>query len=125
MGYVFLALALMAGATKGYCGKKTSGFVSGFRDSMLANMIRMLLCIAIGMVLILAGAIGNLIDSMFYGMIFTQSTPLTVATFGEGYSTFLMGKVVDMFHFPLFQWNNVPNCLAACPALTKSGIMPF
>ena len=47
MGYVFLALALIAGATKGYCGKKTSGFVSGFRDSMLANMIRMLLCIAI------------------------------------------------------------------------------
>ena len=58
MGYVFLVLALMAGATKGYCGKKTSGFVSGFRDSMLANMIRMLLCIAIGMVLILAGGHG-------------------------------------------------------------------
>ena len=68
--------------------------------------------ILIGMALILAGAIGNLIDSMFYGMIFTQSTPLTVATFGEGYSTFLMGKVVDMFHFPLFQWNNVPNWLS-------------
>lgn len=58
MGYVFLVLALLAGATKGYCGKKTSGFVSGFRDSMLANMIRMLLCIAIGMVLILAGGHG-------------------------------------------------------------------
>ena len=67
--------------------------------------------ILIGMALILAGAIGNLIDSMFYGMIFTQSTPLTVATFGEGYSTFLMGKVVDMFHFPLFQWNSVPSWL--------------
>lgn len=61
MGYVFLALALMAGATKGYCGKKTSGFVSGFRDSMLANMIRMLLCIAIGMVLILAGDHGAML----------------------------------------------------------------
>ena len=68
--------------------------------------------VLVGLVLILAGAIGNLIDSMFYGMIFTQSTPLSVATFGQGYSTFLMGKVVDMFHFPLFQWNSVPNWLS-------------
>lgn len=68
--------------------------------------------VIVGLVLILAGAIGNLIDSMFYGMIFTASTPLTVATLGEGYSTFLMGKVVDMFYFPLFQWNNVPGWLS-------------
>ena len=64
--------------------------------------------VMIGLALILAGAIGNLLDSMFYGLIFTQSTPLTIATLGEGYSTFLMGKVVDMFYFPLFQWNNIP-----------------
>ena len=68
--------------------------------------------VLIGLTLILAGAIGNLVDSMFYGMIFTASTPLTVATLGEGYSTFLMGKVVDMFYFPLFQWNNVPDFLS-------------
>ena len=68
--------------------------------------------VIVGLVLILAGAIGNPIDSMFYGMIFTASTPLTVATLGEGYSTFLMGKVVDMFYFPLFQWNNVPDWLS-------------
>ena len=68
--------------------------------------------VIVGLVLILAGAIGNLIDSMFYGMIFTASTPLTVATLGEGYSTFLMGKVVDMFYFPLLQWNNVPDWLS-------------
>ena len=61
--------------------------------------------------MILAGAVGNLIDSMFYGMIFTLSTPTTVATLGEGYSTFMMGKVVDMFYFPLFQWNSVPGWL--------------
>lgn len=65
----------------------------------------------IGLAMILAGAIGNVIDSMFYGVIFTQSTPLEVATFGEGYSTFMMGKVVDMFYFPLFQWNSVPSWL--------------
>lgn len=68
--------------------------------------------VIVGLVLIMAGAIGNLIDSMFYGMIFTASTPLSVATLGEGYSTFLMGKVVDMFYFPLFQWNNVPDFLS-------------
>mgnify|MGYP003301914394 CR=1 FL=1 len=67
--------------------------------------------VVIGLALILAGAIGNLVDSMFYGMIFTQSTPTTVATLGEGYSTFMMGKVVDMFYFPLFQWNSVPGWL--------------
>ncbi len=67
--------------------------------------------VTIGLAMILAGAIGNLIDSMFYGMIFTASTPATVATFGEGYSTFMMGKVVDMFYFPLFQWNSVPRWL--------------
>lgn len=67
--------------------------------------------VIIGLAMILAGAVGNLIDSMFYGMIFTQSTPTTVATLGEGYSTFMMGKVVDMFYFPLFQWNSVPGWL--------------
>ena len=65
----------------------------------------------IGLAMILAGAVGNLLDSMVYGMIFTASTPLTVATLGEGYSSFLMGKVVDMFYFPLFQWNSVPSWL--------------
>ena len=67
--------------------------------------------VTIGLAMILAGAVGNLIDSMFYGMIFTQSTPTTVATLGEGYSKFMMGKVVDMFYFPLFQWNSVPRWL--------------
>ena len=66
----------------------------------------------IGLAMILAGAVGNLIDSIFYGVIFTASTPLTVATFGEGYGSLLMGKVVDMFYFPLFQWNSVPNWLS-------------
>ena len=68
--------------------------------------------VLVGLTLVLAGAIGNLVDSMFYGMIFTASTPLTVATLGEGYSTFLMGKVVDMFYFPLFQWNSCPEWLS-------------
>ena len=68
--------------------------------------------VLVGLTLVLAGAIGNLVDSMFYGVIFTASTPLSVATLGEGYSTFLMGKVVDMFYFPLFQWNSCPEWLS-------------
>jgi signal peptidase II len=54
--------------------------------------------------LILAGAIGNLVDCMFYGLVFDASTPYSVSGFvplGEGYAPFLMGKVVDMFYFPL------------------------
>ena len=55
---------------------------------------------------VLAGAAGNLIDCLFYGLIFDASTPFTVSQFvpfGEGYSTFLHGKVVDMFYFPIIQ----------------------
>ncbi len=48
MGYIFLAIALAAGATKGYCGKMTSGYVNEYKDAMLANTIRMILCILIG-----------------------------------------------------------------------------
>ena len=68
--------------------------------------------VLIGFGLILAGAIGNIIDSAFYGLIFSASTPDTVAHFGGHYAGFMMGKVVDMFYFPLFQWNNVPGFLS-------------
>ena len=59
--------------------------------------------------MILAGAMGNMVDSMFYGLIFNASTPFTVASFvpfGSGYADFLTGKVVDMFYFPIidFYW---------------------
>jgi signal peptidase II len=54
--------------------------------------------------LIFAGAIGNIIDSAFYGVIFNDSYG-QVSTFfpeGGGYASFLHGRVVDMFYFPLF-----------------------
>ena len=54
--------------------------------------------------MILAGALGNLIDCMFYGLCFEASSYHNIATLvpmGEGYAPFLMGKVVDMFYFPL------------------------
>ena len=63
---------------------------------------QMVVCIS----LILAGAIGNIIDSAFYGMIFNESSYMQLATFfpkGGGYASFLHGKVVDMFYFPIIE----------------------
>lgn len=54
--------------------------------------------------MVLAGAAGNIFDSMFYGLIFNSSSEYYVSyfvPFGTGYAPFLMGKVVDMFYFPL------------------------
>ena len=59
----------------------------------------------ISVTLIIAGALGNIIDSAFYGLIFNQSYH-SVAEFmpeAGGYATFLHGKVVDMFYFPMIQ----------------------
>jgi signal peptidase II len=55
--------------------------------------------------LILAGAAGNIIDSLFYGMIFTDSWGRVAAMFpeGGGYAPFLQGKVVDMLYFPVIK----------------------
>ena len=55
--------------------------------------------------LILAGALGNIIDSAFYGMIFSESLGSAATLFPEegGYGSFLHGRVVDMFYFPLYK----------------------
>ncbi len=56
--------------------------------------------------LIMAGALGNIIDSAFYGMVFSESYFNQIAVAfpeGGGYATFLHGKVVDMFYFPLIK----------------------
>lgn len=55
--------------------------------------------------LIFAGALGNLIDSMFYGLIFEESSYTYVARIFplKGYAGFLHGKVVDMLYFPIIQ----------------------
>lgn len=77
----------------------------------------------IPMSMIFAGAIGNLIDGMFYGMLFDSGTVYDesisrwieyggiskVVPFGEGYSSFMKGCVVDMLHFPLVDWHVPPN----------------
>lgn len=68
------------------------------------------------MAMILAGAAGNLIDCLFYGLIFDASTPFSVSSFvpfGTGYSSFLHGKVVDMFYFPIIR-TTLPDWLPVC-----------
>lgn len=60
----------------------------------------------VSLALVLAGAVGNMIDSAFYGLIFSNSNYFEVARFlpvEGGYATFLHGRVVDMFYFPIFQ----------------------
>lgn len=64
-----------------------------------------ILCLA----LVIAGAAGNIIDCVFYGQVFSESTHTELAhwvSFGEGYESLLHGRVVDMFYFPLveFDW---------------------
>jgi signal peptidase II len=62
--------------------------------------------LTISISLVLAGAIGNLIDSVFYGFLFTDSY-LNVAVFspGNGYESIFYGHVVDMLQFPMFTWD--------------------
>lgn len=58
--------------------------------------------------LITAGALGNIIDCLFYGLIFNDPLPPEVATMlpeSGGYAGLFYGKVVDMFYFPLFSWD--------------------
>lgn len=73
--------------------------------------------VIVGFTLILAGAVGNIIDSAFYGLIFNESTYASVAQFvpwGEGYAGFLHGKVVDMLYFPLIH-NSAGNVVFFSP----------
>ena len=75
---------------------------------LIRNIIKYRFIFAIFLSFVIAGALGNLIDSAFYGLIFSQSSyyqsgvePAEFVPWGQGYAGFLMGKVVDMFYFPL------------------------
>lgn len=82
-------------------------FMVGFLFYIISGMVKakerigVIICFS----LIIAGAIGNIIDSMFYGLIFSESHhPGQIAELfpeGGGYAPFLQGRVVDMFYFPL------------------------
>ena len=63
-----------------------------------------LICLAF----IMTGAAGNIIDCVFYGLVFNDPPFPQVAhfvPFGQGYSSWFYGRVVDMFSFPLFEWD--------------------
>lgn len=86
------------------------GFISYWLVSSIKKKSATILIVAIS--LIFAGALGNIIDSVFYGVLFNDSQS-QVATFlpaSGGYDTFFHGKVVDMLHFPM--WSGfLPNWL--------------
>lgn len=79
----------------------------GFLVYLLRGMIKAKesIGILISFSLILAGAVGNMIDSAFYGLIFSESSyhggQAILFPEGGGYASFLHGKVVDMFYFPI------------------------
>jgi signal peptidase II len=80
-----------------------SGFLIWHIGCLIKKRAPMGVVIVFG--LILAGAIGNIIDSAFYGLVFSESTYTSAAILfpeGGGYASFLHGKVVDMLYFPLF-----------------------
>jgi signal peptidase II len=75
--------------------------IGWYLSSLLNKKANLGLILAVSV--IMAGAIGNIIDSAFYGMIFSDSYNYPAILFppGGGYASFLHGRVVDMFYFPL------------------------
>ena len=86
-----------------------AGFLSWYLfKTCMKNHARMGFCVSLA--LIIAGALGNVIDCMFYGLIFDHSNGQIATMFPElgGYAPFFYGKVVDMLYFPLIDsyWPN-------------------
>lgn len=78
-----------------------------YKQIKIGRSTGFIVCLA----MIMGGAAGNIIDCMFYGEIFSESSPFEIAKYvgwGNGYDNFLQGKVVDMFYFPLIEWD-MPN----------------
>ncbi len=68
IGYLFLFLSLFSGTSKGYCGKRISGFVSDYKEAALTNFIRMIVCCVVGVVIALSqsASIFDNLTSMFF-----------------------------------------------------------
>lgn len=78
------------------------GLLVWYMVDLIRKRIRMSYLVMIA--LVTAGAMGNIIDCMFYGLLFSESSISEIAhlvPFGEGYAPFFYGKVVDMLYFPL------------------------
>lgn len=73
----------------------------------IRNCVRVTVGYVVCLALIVAGALGNIIDCLFYGLIFNNPMPPEVATMfppDGGYASLFHGRVVDMFYFPLFSF---------------------
>lgn len=81
MGYLFLSFALLSGLIKGYCGKKTSGYVEEYRDSVAANIIRMLLCVVIGFLMLFAQGETSLLKTNTQTLLITLLSGVTTSLF--------------------------------------------
>lgn len=82
------------------------GFIGYYLHTLVRDKANYSLIISIA--LVCAGAMGNIFDSIFYGVYFSESTFSHVAevtAYGEGYTTLLHGHVVDMFYFPVASGN--------------------
>ena len=82
-----------------------SGIIVYYISSLIKEGAKTMMIILVS--LILAGALGNILDSLFYGLFFSESTYHSVAQFNPadgGYAPIFMGKVVDMLYFPLVEW---------------------
>ena len=80
MGYLFLAIALMAGCIKGFCGKKISGKVNSLKGVFYINTIRMVLCTVIGFFIVMSGNINGIkVDS--YTLLITAVSGIATALF--------------------------------------------
>lgn len=82
-----------------------SGAIAYYIYKVIRHPHRFVYVVCLSM--IFAGAVGNIFDCLFYGQVFSWSSPLQVSEvvpFGHGYGPILQGRVVDMFYFPLFTW---------------------
>ncbi|MDA3780613.1 MAG: lipoprotein signal peptidase [Bacteroidales bacterium] len=98
-----------------FWGKYGKLFLSVFRLAAITGIIYYITqlikqnapkSVILSISIILAGAIGNMVDSTFYGVLFNDSLFYQTSTFlpsDGGYSSLLHGKVVDMFYFPIFK----------------------
>lgn len=82
------------------------GFIAVYLKRLATQNVKQGILMSIA--LILAGAIGNMIDSAFYGLIFSESYGQLATVFQGGYAGLLQGKVVDMFYFPIIN-SHFPN----------------
>ena len=79
------------------------GFLCWWISRLVKRQPAVPMGVLVGLTLITAGAFGNIVDCLCYGLVFSESTYDTVATLGS-YAPFMQGKVVDMFYFPLWTW---------------------